>query len=588
MKTTLGATVVDENRTRFAAFSTRARTCCVRLFGDDGRILSTRAMKPEGGGYFSLVLDDVGAGALYKFVLDERELPDPYARFLPMGVHGPAMVVSSSYAWRSGKSVSRPLAEQVLYEIHVGTFTAEGTYRAAGTHLLDLARLGVTTIELMPIAAFPGERGWGYDGVAFYAPYAPYGTPDELRRFIDDAHALGLEVLLDVVYNHFGPMGNYLGAYSPEYFDEAIHTVWGPGPNLELPEMRRYIVDNARYWLTEFRFDGLRLDAVHAIVDLSPQHVIREIASLASTLEPRKVLIAEDDRNDETLVRELGVHAIWADDFHHQLHVTLTAERDGYYSAYQPGVDALAESITRGWLYEGQEFPPSGKPRGKSAPDLAASCFVYCLQNHDQVGNRAFGERLSDDITTDAYCAASMLLLFLPMTPLLFMGQEWGATSPFLFFTDHEEPLGGQVSAGRRQEFKAFEAFASEATREKIPDPQARSTFERSRLSWEERERKPHDRVLKLYRELLFLRRSDPVLRECRRDRLRAEAHGDLLVVSRWNDVGKRVLVVNFGKDESHLAALALTDVSPMLLTKDLVALSILPAESAVIFAAPL
>ncbi|WP_394839257.1 malto-oligosyltrehalose trehalohydrolase [Pendulispora rubella] len=528
--------------TRFRAFVTTSPTCTLCLYDEAQKLVAEHAMAAQGDGHFEVALPGAGHGTLYRFRVNDRELPDPCARYLPHGVHGPAMVVESAYTWRHGPGVARPLAEQVIYELHVGTFTREGTYDAARARLRDLAELGVTTIELMPLAAFPGQRGWGYDGVALYAPFAPYGTPDDLRRFIDDAHGLGVGVLLDVVYNHFGPSGNYLSAYSEHYFNSDIRTAWGDAPDFSHAAMRRYVLDNARYWLTEFRFDGLRLDAVHAIVDDGSYPILRELSDMVATIEPRKVLIAEDERNDPGLVTTLGMDAVWADDFHHQVRTTLTGEQDGYYRAYTPGISGIAETVTRGWLYQGEIYAPKGKPRGKSAGELSAHAFVYCIQNHDQIGNRALGDRLTASVSLDAYCAASTLLLLLPMTPLLFMGQEWAASTPFLYFTDHEEPLGRAVSKGRREEFKSFSNFTD------FPDPQDTDTFERSRLRWEERNESTHVRVLQLYRELLELRQRDSVFRHGSRERLRTTNEGGLLIVHQWREEDRRDLVVNFDR----------------------------------------
>jgi maltooligosyltrehalose trehalohydrolase len=428
-----------------------------------------------------------GHGTLYKFVVDGRELPDPYARSLPHGVHGPAMVIAPGPA--SLPRASRPLHEQVIYELHVGTFSVEGTYAAAAERLRELADLGVTTIELMPVSSFAGRWGWGYDGVAHFAPFAPYGAPDDLRAFVARAHDLGLAVILDVVYNHFGPAGNYLAEFSPAYFSTERTTPWGRALDFTQPAMRGYVLDNARYWFEEFGFDGLRLDAVHAIEDPSEKSILKELVELARSFDPPRLLIAEDDRNDPSAVLELGLDALWADDFHHQVRVTLTGERDGYYAGYQPGVADLARAIARGWLYEGQCPPGKSEGRGKPATLLPAQAFVYCIQNHDQVGNRALGDRITEQISLADYAMISTLLLFLPMTPLLFMGQEWAASTPFAFFSDHDAELGRLVSRGRREEFKAFRAFADATARARIPDPQAPETFEHSRLRWEERKR---------------------------------------------------------------------------------------------------
>ncbi len=548
----LGAHLVERG-TRFSAFATGATSCAVRLFDEARRPLSTHVMQAAGDDVFSCTLEGVAEGTLYKLVLDDRELPDPYARSLPFGVHGPAQVLRTHHAFRHPQ-VHRPLSEQVVYELHVGTFTDAGTYDAARARLPELRSLGITAIELMPVASFAGRRGWGYDGVALFAPFAPYGSPDALCAFVDEAHRLRLSVLLDVVYNHFGPAGSYLSAFSPAYFTREVQNAWGDAPDFTHPAMRSYVLDNAIMWLRDYRFDGLRLDAIHAIVDPSEKHVLRELRErIEATVGPR-ILIGEDDRNDPASIHALGLDAVWADDFHHQLRVTLTGERDGYYAAYTPSVEGVAAAIERGWLYEGQRYGPRGDPRGRPADSLAAHNFVYCIQNHDQIGNRALGERLLADVSLEAYCMASALLLFLPMTPLLFMGQEWAASSPFQYFTDHEPELGALVSKGRREEFKSFSAFSDEQRRASIPDPQAEATFARSRLRWAEREHAPHARVLALYRRLLDFRGSDPVMLHGAREALSARAHGSLLVVTRTLGVARRTLLASFSDRETEVA----------------------------------
>jgi maltooligosyltrehalose trehalohydrolase len=541
-----GAMVVGTG-TRFAVV-TDATACAVRLYDADDRPISEYALERRDDGVFTRDVDGIGHGALYRFVLGERALPDPYARFLPRGVHGPAMVVEPRYAWRF-PNTSRSIGELVIYELHVGTFTPAGTYAGAAERLELLSELGVTAIELMPLASFDGARGWGYDGVAHYAPFAPYGTPDELRAFVDRAHELGLAVLLDVVYNHFGPSGNYLAAYDSRYFTRDTASPWGDAPNFAFEPMRRYALDNALYWLEEFRFDGLRLDATHAIIDHSAKHVLAELAEEVAVLRPERLLVAEDERNEPALVTRTGLHALWADDFHHATRVTLTGERDGYYGAYEPGAATIARTIRRGWLYEGQRNPVNEKPRGANADALSAERFVYCIQNHDQIGNRALGDRLSDAVSLDAYLCASLLLLYLPMTPLLYMGQEWAASSPFLYFTDHEAELGRAVTEGRRREFAAFGAFSGGGL--EVPDPQALETFLRSKLDWSERTTPAHERVLELYRSVLTLRRQDAVLNDPSRERLRCEAEGDVLAVERWRNEERRLLLANFGATDA-------------------------------------
>ena len=528
-------------------------------------------MVETAGRVFEARVAGLSHGARYQFVLDGAPLNDPYARFLPDGVDGLAMVWSSQHEWKH-RHVLHRLREHVIYELHVGTFTREGTYAAASEHLAELADLGFTAIELMPVSAFSGGHGWGYDGVAHYAPHAAYGTPDELRAFVDAAHGAGLAMLLDVVYNHFGPKGNTLSQFSPEYLTREVRNAWGDAPDFRQPWMRRYVLDNVRYWLEDFRFDGLRLDAVHAMVDPSPRHIARDIADLAHHLVPGSILIAEDDRNDPALVERTGFDGVWADDFHHAVHVTITGERDGYYASYEPGAATIARTIEHGWLFEGQTYPGTGRPRGTPAPELPAPAFIYCLQNHDQIGNRALGDRLDDG---DALRAATLLLLFLPMTPLVFQGQEWAASSPFLYFTDHDRELGAMVSKGRREEFAKFTSFS-----DRIPDPQAASTFGGSKLRWDERSRGRHAAMLALYHAMLRLRRADPVLSHTGRDTLRAEASGSLLVVRRWAGRVMRVLMANLGAAPATAPV-----IGPVLLASTGVELPALPPWSAVIVA---
>jgi maltooligosyltrehalose trehalohydrolase len=544
--------------TRFAAF-TDAPACSVRWFSPTGEVADERSLSSLGRGYFETEVESIGHGTVYRFVVGDRAFPDPYARFLPEGVHGPAMVVDPRHEWKHG-CVSRPLAEHVIYELHVGTFTPQGTYASACSRLNELVELGVTTIELMPLAAFDGAWGWGYDGVAHFAPFAPYGTPDELRAFVDCAHGHGLSVFLDVVYNHFGPAGNYLSAYSSTYFTRDEHSPWGEAPNFRSAAMRQYVIDNANYWLEDFRFDGLRLDATHAIRDPSAKHVLTELAESVALLQPKRYLIAEDDRNDATLVSRKGVDALWADDFHHVLRVTLTRERQGYYANYEPGAEAIAHTVQSGWLFEGETYPATGRPRGSKATELAAERFVYCIQNHDQIGNRPAGDRLSMVVSTESYLAASLLLFFLPMVPLLFMGQEWAASTPFAYFTNHETELGRKISEGRRREFAGFVSEFESSSQALIPDPQSPSTFLDSRLDWNERVEGAHAEVVDFYRRALRLRRSDPVLRRASRDRLRAEAVDEVLIVRRWHESDERILLVNF-RDEP----VRLDDVVPRL-----------------------
>ncbi|HEX8339606.1 MAG TPA: malto-oligosyltrehalose trehalohydrolase [Tepidisphaeraceae bacterium] len=543
----LGAIVTPEGVT-FRLWSTKAHQANVVLY-DNGRE-DRRPLRAVGDGVFEGAFPDVRPGARYKFDIGGPAFPDPYARWLPEGPHGPGVVWQSSFDFAHKAPVLRR-DELVIYEIHVGTFTPEGTYRAAAAKLPHLKELGITCIEMMPVSTFPGERGWGYDGVAHFAPFARYGPPEDLQAFVDQAHGLGIAVLLDMVYNHFGPDANYLSAYSPEYFTKVHKTPWGDALDYTNPFMRRLAVDSAEHWLRTFRFDGFRLDATHEIHDESEPHFLEELAGrvhgLREELGTPHFLFCEDDRNWPGLVSRFHMDGMWADDFHHQTRILLTGERDGYFAAYEPTVAALAKCIERGWTYEGQTWTVGGnRQRGNPADGLAASSFVYTIQNHDQIGNRALGDRLQVKAGEDGFLAASALLMFLPMTPLMFQGQEWMASTPFLYFSDHAGPLGEAVTKGRTSEFGHFEDFRNGKT--KVPDPQAASTFTQSKLDWSEPARGRHAEVLALYKKLIHLRRTDPVLIDSSRENLTAGAAGDVLWVQRRHGGQMRVLLVNFGK----------------------------------------
>ncbi|MFC4425149.1 malto-oligosyltrehalose trehalohydrolase [Deinococcus navajonensis] len=577
--------------TTFRLWSEAAQAAAVVVFGpmdsSDAGQATRRPLQPAGQGVFEATFPDLGPGTRYKFEVDGQVFPDPYARWLPEGVHGPAVVWTSTHEARH-VPVSRQPGELVIYELHVGTFTPEGTYRAAAQHLGHLRELGVTAIELLPLSAFPGQRGWGYDGVAHFAPFAPYGPPEDLQTLIDEAHGHGLLVLLDMVYNHFGPDGNYLGAYSAGYFNPNAHTPWGPAPDYTQPFMRQLALDSAEHWLRTYRFDGLRLDATHTLVDPTGRHILDELTSLVHTVGRERgvptFVFCEDERNQPALVTEVGTNGVWADDFHHLVRVALTGEQDGYYAAYRPDVADLARCLERGWLYEGQPWPLSGEPRGHAADPLEAPAFVYCIQNHDQIGNRAVGDRLQVTAGRDGFLAASALLLFLPMTPLLFQGQEWMTSTPFLFFSDFAGELGEAVTRGRLAEFAGFEAFARPGGEAAVPDPQAPETFERSRLNWAEPEQEDHAAVLALYRQLLSLRREDPVLRRATRAGLSAGAEGGLLWVQRRHESQRRLLLVNFSHEAVVPDTLDLTGAREVLRTSSPVAgpSSIAPRSAAV------
>jgi maltooligosyltrehalose trehalohydrolase len=515
----------------------------------DGR---RREMEREEDGVWQAVVWSAGPGSRYRYWIDGAgPFPDPYARSLPEGVHGPAEVVDpAAFAWSDDGWSGLGAPGLVLYELHVGTFTAEGTFDAAVGQLDELARLGVSAIELMPVSSFPGRRGWGYDGVGHYAPSAVYGGPAGLRRLVDAAHARGLGALLDVVYNHLGPDGNYLGAFAPEYFNPEIETPWGAALDYTCPRTRAWAIDNAVHWLVEYHLDGLRLDATAEIHDPSPKHVLRELAERCRAAVDRPVvLIAEDERNEARLIRPTarggyGLDGVWADDFHHAVRTLLTGQRDGYYADYKGRADEVADVVRHGFLYRGQRSAVHGRPRGTRTGRAPAHAFVFCTENHDQVGNRALGERLGHLVSPSLYRAASALLLLAPETPLLFMGQEFAASSPFLYFTDHEPELGRRVTDGRRREFAAFDAFGDDP--ERVPDPQAEETFRRSTLDFADRDR--NAAVYRLYRELLRLRRQDPTLRCQDRLGLLSAALGPCVLAFAVGDgPARRLVVANFG-----------------------------------------
>ncbi|HEY7723898.1 MAG TPA: malto-oligosyltrehalose trehalohydrolase [Anaeromyxobacteraceae bacterium] len=523
----LGATPAPDG-TRFRVWAPGAARVEVVIEG--GRPVAL-ARRPKG--YHEGHLAGVGPGATYRYRVDGAgPFPDPASRFQPRGVHGPSEVVDpDAFAWNDGDYLGLDLERLVLYELHVGTFTPEGTFAAAARRLPHLAALGVAAVELMPVADFPGDRNWGYDGVSLFAPARCYGAPDDLRRLVAEAHRLGLGVVLDVVYNHLGPDGSYLGAFSELYFTRRHETPWGSALNLDgegSPEVRALLAENAIRWIREYHLDGLRLDATHAIADDSPRHLLAEIAGEVRRRAGRPaLLLAEDHRNLDVLVRRpaeggYGLDGVWSDDLHHALRVRLAGDRDGTFADFSGSAEEIAETLRRGWLYVGQDSVYWGGPRGSDPAGLPLERFVVFAQNHDQVGNRAFGDRLHHAVAAPAWRAAVSLLLLAPETPLLFMGQEWAASTPFLYFTDHEPDLGRRVAEGRRRELARFRDFADPGTRRPIPDPQAAATFEASRLRWDEAEEEPHASVLRLHRALLALRRDELVPRR-RQVEVRAE-----------------------------------------------------------------
>ena len=508
----LGATVRGDE-TEFRVWAPKAQRVMLRLLRGDGGKQDLPMERGDGGEF--RVSARASAGDKYFYLLedDSLQLPDPVSRLLPDGVHGATEIVDpAAFGWNDRNWRGVPYRDYVIYELHIGTFTPEGTFDAAIGKLDYLKQLGITAVEMMPVAAFPGERNWGYDGVSMYAVQESYGGPEGLKRLVDAAHGKGLAVVLDVVYNHLGNEGNYLGKFGP-YFTRKHTTPWGDAVNFDDTECRRvreYVTENALYWIREYHIDGLRMDAVHAIKDDSPIHVIAElrdrVQEFAAEAGREVTLMAESDENSARYVRPrdqggYGLHGVWSDDFHHAVHALFTGEREGYYQDFG-SAEQLTKAINEGFVFQGQMFNFWKRPRGEKPEDMPLEGHVICIQNHDQVGNRALGERLTALVPRGVRKLLAALLILAPETPLLWMGQEYDEEHPFQFFTDYGDPtLQKAVSEGRRNEFKDFKSFGAE-----FPDPQDPATFERSKLNWQ---RTPDQQdMLHWYRRLICVRRS--------------------------------------------------------------------------------
>jgi maltooligosyltrehalose trehalohydrolase len=538
-----GAEIMPDGRTRFRLWAPDAGR--VQLVVDG--LMQHFELEPQAGGWFEASAP-VSAGARYRYRIDdELEVHDPAARFAPDGLGGASEVVDPhAYEWRDSAWSGQPWHRAVVYELHVGTFTPEGSYAAIVPRLSQLADLGINTIELMPIATFPGTRGWGYDGVLPFAPHPAYGQPDDLKRLVDAAHAHGIAMVLDVVYNHFGPEGNYLHRYASGFFTDRYKTPWGPALDFESEagrNVRQFFIENALYWLEEYRFDGLRLDAIHAMSDASRTHLVDELAAAIESgpAHDRHVhLILENHGNQASRLRPARNRKLskaqWNDDFHHIVHVLVTGERDGYYVHYaeQPYAQ-LARVLAEGFAYQGDPYGAERKPRGERSDGLPVTSFIDFLQNHDQTGNRAFGERLIALTGEEPLRAAFALLLLSPHIPMLFMGEEYGARQPFLYFCDYRGELARAITEGRRGEFSAFKTFEDAHDRQRIPDPNAAETFERSRLRWEDRKEPAHRQHMEYVRQLLGVRAEHiaPRIPSIEPDRAEAEVTGARVHV-RW------------------------------------------------------
>ncbi len=518
-------------------------------------------LTPEEQGYFSGLVEGAGAGALYRYRLDGGgAFPDPASRFQPRGPHGPSQVIDpAAYEWRVRDLPDVGRDGQVIYEMHIGTFTREGTWAAAARELPELADLGVTVLELMPVAEFPGRFGWGYDGVNLFAPFHGYGEPDDFRRFVDRAHAAGLGVILDVVYNHFGPDGNYLKEFSETYFTDRYTNDWGESINFETGDagpVRDLFLANAGYWIDEFRLDGLRLDATQDVKDASEDHILAAIGRRAREAAGARsiYIITENEPQDTRLVRPpaqggYGLDALWNDDFHHSAMVALTKRSEAYYTDYLGSPQEMISLVKYGFLYQGQRYSWQEGRRGTSGLGLPGSAFINFLQNHDQVANSARGERIHRLASPGALRALTAVLLLGPGTPLLFQGQEFAASNPFLYFADHKPELAAAVRSGRLEFLSQFPSLALPETQSGVPDPDSPESFERCKLDFGERQRNAGSYAL--HRDLLRLRREDPVFRAQGAGSLDGAVLGPEAFVLRFfgENAGDRLLLVNLGRD---------------------------------------
>jgi maltooligosyltrehalose trehalohydrolase len=551
----VGAEPAPAGGVHFRVWAPRRRTVAV-VHGEAAR---TVGLTPEPGGYFSGLVSEAKAGDRYRFLLDdEAAFADPASRFQPDGPHGPSMVVdAAAFRWQHGDWRGVAPERRVLYEMHIGTFTAEGTWAAAARALPALAQLGVTMLEVMPVHDFAGTFGWGYDGVDLFAPTRLYGTPDDFRRFVDAAHGAGLGVILDVVYNHMGPDGCTLREYAEAYFSERHTTDWGEAINFDdalAGPVREFFIANARYWIEEYRLDGLRIDAAQNIYDDSPVHILREITDAARAAAPGRIayVIAEDEPQDSRLVRSaahggFGMDALWNDDWHHSAIVAATGRDEAYYTDYRGTASEFVAAAKYGFLYQGQWYKWQQHGRGTPSRDLPPSRFVHYLQNHDQIANSFRGQRLHELTSPRELRALTALLLLGPQTPMLFQGQEFAASQPFLYFADHKPELIEMVRKGRAEFLAQFASLRGAEVRARFTDPGDRDTFLRCKLDHGERER--HGPILALHRDLLALRREDPVLSApdaCAVDGAVLGPHAFVLRTARGDD--ERLLVINLGE----------------------------------------
>ncbi len=557
-----GAEIDERGNARFALWAPTAKGVVLET---ETNGTSTRTqMRPKASGWYEASVLDAGAGTRYRYRIDdELDVPDPASRFNPDGVHGWSLLLDPRrFDWHDEEWRGHAWHELVIYELHVGTFTQEGTYAALAERLPDLSQLGITALELLPLASFAGTRGWGYDGVLPFAPHPAYGSPDDLKRLIQRAHEHKISVLLDVVYNHFGPDGNYLGRYAGDFFTSNHHTPWGDAIDFSNPTVRQFFIQNALYWIDEYRFDGLRIDAVHAMYDDGPRHFIDELIDTVQDgpgRERQLHIVLENHSNEACRLRRPRVSQ-WNDDFHHAAHALITGEGESYYADFKEHpIEQLGRSLAEGFVFQGERSAVSGETRGEPSKHLTPLAFVNFLQNHDQIGNRACGERLAQLCDPGSLEAALAILLLAPQVPMLFMGEEYAAPQPFLYFCDYTGELAEAVRNGRRDEFAGFASFSDESVRERIPDPNASTTFAQSTLIWSQRGEPKRHRWNELTGRLLAVRRHSiiPLIPEIELGRAGYEVAGKVLRVS-WPTKagGALALVANLSNEAATQPAI--------------------------------
>ncbi|MBD2612648.1 malto-oligosyltrehalose trehalohydrolase [Nostoc punctiforme FACHB-252] len=557
----IGAHYLGNGECEFTVWSPTLDSVAVQILTPEPQVI---ALKPQAEGYWQTKVNDVYPGTLYKYVLNgENAFPDPASQYQPEGVHGPSQIIDGQFQWTDEGWAGIPVESMIFYELHVGTFTPEGTFAAIIPRLPELRELGINAIEIMPISQFPGDthiepalayRNWGYDGVYPYAVQNSYGTPADLKKLVDACHENGIAVVLDVVYNHFGPEGNYIGQFGP-YFTKTYKTPWGNAMNFDDAlnmGVRNYFIENAIYWLGEFHIDALRLDAIQAIYDLGAKHFLWELAEAVHHFSQqgqrwKRHLIAESDLNNPQIIRPVelggyGIDAQWSDDFHHALHTLLTGDRQGYYQDFGTFAD-LAKAYQDTFVYDWKYSVDRKRYHGLSCSDRPLSQFLVCIQNHDQIGNQMKGERLSARVSFEGLKLAAGAVLLSPYLPLLFMGEEYGETAPFIYFVSHSDPdLIQAVRAGRKEEFEPFHY------EDDPPDPESAETFLQSKLNWELRHEDNHKVLWNWYRQLINLRKTHPVLLNQDRNSIQATSDEDkqLVIVRRWCETSELIFVLNF------------------------------------------